>query len=242
VGIHLRIAVVITCKRNFAELFYTSTVAFSNYVFGIQGGQDHGVPILITEIKEGQLAEASGKFIVGDAILSVNGVDLRKIKHAEAVDILSRLVGLLFFFPLNISQFNFLYSKAMFFSNSSISSRTLTPKTLLLKTLGIFTKKILRFFNISQCRSIMLYCNAAESNLLKWHIYFILLRFCWPFFSFYGENCRTTDSLRALSARSESPGSGMSRLSQRRRPRFPGRAVDVTRLGNPSDADHNSSV
>lgn len=51
------------------------------------------MPILISEIKPGYLAETSGKFIVGDAVLSVNGIDLQKAKHNEAVDILSRLVG-----------------------------------------------------------------------------------------------------------------------------------------------------
>ncbi|GAV00316.1 hypothetical protein RvY_11183-2 [Ramazzottius varieornatus] len=59
----------------------------------ITGGFEHGVPVLISDVKEGQLAAVSGKFFVGDAILSVNGVDLRRAKHSEAVQILSQLEG-----------------------------------------------------------------------------------------------------------------------------------------------------
>lgn len=59
----------------------------------ITGGFEHGVPVLISDIKDGQLAAASGKFFIGDAILSVNGVDLRRAKHTEAVQILSQLEG-----------------------------------------------------------------------------------------------------------------------------------------------------
>ena len=51
------------------------------------------MPVLISDIKDGQLAAASGKFFIGDAILSVNGVDLRRAKHTKAVQILSQLVS-----------------------------------------------------------------------------------------------------------------------------------------------------
>uniref|UniRef100_A0A915CDM9 Golgi-associated PDZ and coiled-coil motif-containing protein n=1 Tax=Parascaris univalens TaxID=6257 RepID=A0A915CDM9_PARUN len=56
----------------------------------ITGGKEHGVPILISEIHAGQPAERCGNLYVGDAILSVNGIDLRTAKHAEAVQILSK--------------------------------------------------------------------------------------------------------------------------------------------------------
>ncbi|XP_072018787.1 Golgi-associated PDZ and coiled-coil motif-containing protein-like [Amphiura filiformis] len=59
----------------------------------ITGGKEHGVPILISEIHDGQPADRCGGLYVGDAILSVNGVDLRESKHAEAVDILSQQAG-----------------------------------------------------------------------------------------------------------------------------------------------------
>ncbi|GFR72238.1 Golgi-associated PDZ and coiled-coil motif-containing protein-like [Elysia marginata] len=57
------------------------------------GGKEHGVPILISEIHEGQPAERCGQLYVGDAILSVNGIDLRNAKHGEAVTILSQQQG-----------------------------------------------------------------------------------------------------------------------------------------------------
>ncbi|VDN58307.1 unnamed protein product [Dracunculus medinensis] len=56
----------------------------------ITGGKEHGVPILISEIHPGQPAERCGNLFVGDAILSVNGIDLRSAKHIEAVQILSK--------------------------------------------------------------------------------------------------------------------------------------------------------
>lgn len=55
----------------------------------ITGGKEHGVPILISEIHPGQPAERAGSLFVGDAILSVNGEDLRSAKHSEAVALLS---------------------------------------------------------------------------------------------------------------------------------------------------------
>ncbi|MCP9261167.1 Golgi-associated PDZ and coiled-coil motif-containing protein [Dirofilaria immitis] len=57
------------------------------------GGKEHGVPILISEIHPNQAAERCGNLYVGDAILSVNGIDLRTAKHNEAVHILSEQEG-----------------------------------------------------------------------------------------------------------------------------------------------------
>ncbi|XP_062610062.1 Golgi-associated PDZ and coiled-coil motif-containing protein-like [Saccostrea cucullata] len=59
----------------------------------ITGGKEHGVPILISEIHEGQPADKCDALYVGDAILSVNGIDLRESKHAEAVHVLSQQLG-----------------------------------------------------------------------------------------------------------------------------------------------------
>ncbi|XP_071955854.1 Golgi-associated PDZ and coiled-coil motif-containing protein-like isoform X2 [Antedon mediterranea] len=59
----------------------------------ITGGREHGVPILISEIHEGMPAERCQGLFVGDAIISVNGFDLRTSKHAQAVDILSQQQG-----------------------------------------------------------------------------------------------------------------------------------------------------
>uniref|UniRef100_A0A0N5ARF1 Golgi-associated PDZ and coiled-coil motif-containing protein n=1 Tax=Syphacia muris TaxID=451379 RepID=A0A0N5ARF1_9BILA len=55
----------------------------------ITGGREHGVPIIISEIHKGQPAERCHKLYIGDAILSVNGIDLRNAKHSDAVEILS---------------------------------------------------------------------------------------------------------------------------------------------------------
>ncbi|KAL3102165.1 hypothetical protein niasHS_003574 [Heterodera schachtii] len=56
----------------------------------ITGGSEHGVPILISEIHPGQPAERTEQLFVGDAILCVNGIDLRSVQHSEAVKVLSR--------------------------------------------------------------------------------------------------------------------------------------------------------
>ncbi|CAG5115204.1 unnamed protein product, partial [Candidula unifasciata] len=56
----------------------------------ITGGKEHGVPILISEVHDGQPADRCGELYVGDAILSVNDIDLRDVKHAEAVRVLSQ--------------------------------------------------------------------------------------------------------------------------------------------------------
>ena len=58
----------------------------------MQGGKEHGVPILISEIHPNQPAHRCQQLYIGDAILSVNGIDLRSSKHAEAVHILSQQV------------------------------------------------------------------------------------------------------------------------------------------------------
>ncbi|GAB1295106.1 Golgi-associated PDZ and coiled-coil motif-containing protein [Apodemus speciosus] len=59
----------------------------------ITGWKEHGVPILISEIHPGQPADRCGGLHVGDAILAVNGVNLRDTKHKEAVTILSQQRG-----------------------------------------------------------------------------------------------------------------------------------------------------
>jgi hypothetical protein len=62
----------------------------------ITGGKEHGVPILISEIDANGPADRTMSLYVGDAILEVNDVDLRNVKHAQAVEILSNLVGFYF--------------------------------------------------------------------------------------------------------------------------------------------------
>ncbi|WKX88612.1 hypothetical protein Q1695_008334 [Nippostrongylus brasiliensis] len=59
----------------------------------ITGGSEHALPIVISEIQPGQPAHRCGQIFVGDAILSVNGYDLRNAKHQQAVEILSSQQG-----------------------------------------------------------------------------------------------------------------------------------------------------
>lgn len=59
----------------------------------ITGGNEHGVPILISEIHSNGPAFRSGELYVGDAILSANDIDLKESMHSDAVEILSNLTG-----------------------------------------------------------------------------------------------------------------------------------------------------
>lgn len=51
----------------------------------IKGGKENKMPILISKIFKGMAADKTGQLYVGDAILSVNGEDLREASHDEAV-------------------------------------------------------------------------------------------------------------------------------------------------------------
>ncbi|XP_054164122.1 Golgi-associated PDZ and coiled-coil motif-containing protein-like [Oppia nitens] len=59
----------------------------------ITGGKEHGVPIIISQIHPDTPAARSGALYIGDAILSVNSIDLRQAKHMEAAHILSNQMG-----------------------------------------------------------------------------------------------------------------------------------------------------
>ncbi|KAK2702958.1 hypothetical protein QYM36_018483 [Artemia franciscana] len=54
----------------------------------ITGGAEHGVPILVSELYPDTPAGRCSSLHIGDSIVSVNGIDLRKVLHAEAVKIL----------------------------------------------------------------------------------------------------------------------------------------------------------
>ena len=56
----------------------------------IKGGRENKMPILISKIFKGMSADLTGQLYVGDAILSVNGIDLRDVTHDEAVQILKK--------------------------------------------------------------------------------------------------------------------------------------------------------
>ena len=56
----------------------------------IKGGKENKMPILISKIFRGLAADQTQALYVGDAILSVNGVNLRDATHDEAVQALKR--------------------------------------------------------------------------------------------------------------------------------------------------------
>lgn len=61
------------------------------FSFLLQGGREHGVPILISELEVGGPAYECRNLYVGDAILKVNNVSLENASHFEAVKILTNL-------------------------------------------------------------------------------------------------------------------------------------------------------
>ncbi|NXF87434.1 SNTB2 protein, partial [Eubucco bourcierii] len=56
----------------------------------IKGGRENRMPVLISRIFPGLAAERSGALRLGDAILAVNGVDLRDATHDQNVQALKR--------------------------------------------------------------------------------------------------------------------------------------------------------
>lgn len=56
----------------------------------IRGGKENKMPILISKIFKGMAADKTEKLYVGDAILSVNGEDLREATHDDAVKALKK--------------------------------------------------------------------------------------------------------------------------------------------------------
>lgn len=54
------------------------------------GGRENKMPILISKIFKGLAADQTEALYVGDAILSVNGYDLREATHDEAVQALKK--------------------------------------------------------------------------------------------------------------------------------------------------------
>lgn len=56
----------------------------------IKGGRENKMPILISKIFPGMAADRTEQLYVGDAILSVNGEDLRDASHDDAVRALKK--------------------------------------------------------------------------------------------------------------------------------------------------------
>ena len=59
----------------------------------ITGGKEHGIPILISEIRAGSAASRCGQLYVGDAILGVNDISLNQHTHSEAAKVLTEQRG-----------------------------------------------------------------------------------------------------------------------------------------------------
>ncbi|CAG0911500.1 unnamed protein product, partial [Cyprideis torosa] len=59
----------------------------------LRGGYEHGIPIMISEVHAGGPAARTGQLTVGDAILSVNGIDISKCLHSEGVEVLLKQSG-----------------------------------------------------------------------------------------------------------------------------------------------------
>jgi len=62
----------------------------TTFVCCFTGGKENKMPILISKIFKGLAADQTEALYVGDAILSVNGNDLREATHDEAVQALKK--------------------------------------------------------------------------------------------------------------------------------------------------------
>ncbi|XP_065524316.1 gamma-1-syntrophin isoform X3 [Lathamus discolor] len=77
------------------EPFYSGerTVTIRRQTIGgfglsIKGGAEHNIPVVISKISKEQRAELSGLLFIGDAILQINGINVRKCRHEEVVQVL----------------------------------------------------------------------------------------------------------------------------------------------------------
>eukprot|EP00061_Rhincodon_typus_P014792 g42080.t1 len=70
--------------------FFTFKQEVGGLGISIKGGKENKMPILISKIFKGLAADKTEALYVGDAILSVNAVDLRDATHDEAVQVLKR--------------------------------------------------------------------------------------------------------------------------------------------------------
>ncbi|KAI5165647.1 Gamma-1-Syntrophin [Manis pentadactyla] len=49
------------------------------------GGAEHNIPVVISKISKEQRVELSGLLFIGDVILQINGINVRKCRHEEVV-------------------------------------------------------------------------------------------------------------------------------------------------------------
>ncbi|GCC16649.1 alpha-1-syntrophin [Chiloscyllium punctatum] len=82
----------------------------------IKGGRENQMPILISKIFRGLAADQSGELFVGDAILSVNGTDLREASHDQAVQALKKTGKEV------LLEVKYLKEVSSYFKNTSVGS------------------------------------------------------------------------------------------------------------------------
>ncbi|XP_020284620.1 protein lap4 isoform X3 [Pseudomyrmex gracilis] len=97
-------------------LFHTTLIRDQNGLgFSIAGGEgsqsfkDNSDAIYISRITDGGVAQKDGKLLVGDKVMSINGVDMRGAKHEQAVALLTgleRFVRLVVEREIPLSQVN----------------------------------------------------------------------------------------------------------------------------------------
>lgn len=75
---------------NVSRIVHVVKADTSGLGVSIKGGRENKMPILISKIFQGMAADLTKELYVGDAILSVNGIDLRDVTHDEAVQILKK--------------------------------------------------------------------------------------------------------------------------------------------------------
>lgn len=59
----------------------------------LQGGKEHGLPIIISEIKEGGPLDRGKGCFVGDEIIEVDGIGIGALEHRDAGNLLRSLVN-----------------------------------------------------------------------------------------------------------------------------------------------------
>lgn len=73
--------------KRFVRVHKTDTAGLG---ISIKGGRENKMPIIISKIFAGMAVDMTGQLYVGDAILSVNGVDITDVSHDEAVQLLKK--------------------------------------------------------------------------------------------------------------------------------------------------------
>jgi len=101
----------------------------------IKGGRENKMPILISKIFPGMAADKTNQLFVGDAVLSVNGEDLKEATHDEAVKALKRagkfvdLEGLVYLL-VHVLVYVGLLNLSLELSHSFVQSRLVSCKVM----------------------------------------------------------------------------------------------------------------